>query len=206
MGVRLIRLVGIIVVAVSLWWGLAWAAARALVVKVALPRADVLLVLSGAPTYRERFLYAARLFVEGRASKILLTNDGVKGSWSRTLQKNPLLSERATLQMTWAGVPPDRIEVLPGRVSSTHDEAQLMRQYAQAHAIRSILVVTSGFHTRRALWTLRQVFRGTEIKVGVEAAIPESMTSPGTWWWHVRGWQMVPVEYVKLAYYRLRYR
>ena len=185
---------------------MAWAAARALVVELRLQHADAILVMAGAPVYFERVAHAGGLYLEGRADKILLTNDRVRGSWSRTLQRNPFYYERATLRLTQAGVPPDNIELIPGRITSTFDEAMLMREYARTHAVRSLIVVTSDYHTRRALWTLRRALRDTGIEVGIEPAPPGvGSTSPGTWWWHARGWQMVFGEYVKLAYYRLRY-
>lgn len=190
----------------SVGWALAWAAARALVVYVRLQHADVILVMAGAPVYFERVAHAGRLFLDGRADKVLLTNDGTRGSWSRTLQRNPLLYERAILRMTQAGVPPASIELLPGRISSTFDEAALMREYARTHAVKSLIVVTSDYHTRRALWALRRVLRDTGVEVGIEPVVPLfSSVSPRTWWLHARGWQMVFGEYVKLAYYRLRY-
>jgi uncharacterized SAM-binding protein YcdF (DUF218 family) len=190
----------------ALCWLSAWIAARALVVQEPLSRADVLLVLAGAKVYGERVTYAAHLFLDGRAGRIVLTNDGNLQSWSRTLQRNPLSVERATLMLGRLGVPAANIEALQGRVDSTHDEALLMRRYAEAHHVKSIVVVTSGYHTRRASWTLRRVFRGTGIQIGIEPAPPQPDTpSPMTWWWSARGWPMVAGEYMKLVYYRFRY-
>lgn len=188
-------------------WALAWAAARALVVEVKLPHADVILVMAGAPVYFGRTAEAGRLFLDGRADRILLTNDGVRGSWSRTLQRNPLYYERAMLRLTQAGVPASSIELLPGRISSTFDEAALMRTYARTHAVKSVIIVTSEYHTRRALWTLRRVLRDTGTEIGVEPANPIfGSVSPWNWWWSAGGWQTVFGEYVKLAYYRVHYR
>jgi len=204
--VRSIRVLVILLLAGSGWWGVAWIAARALIVDANLERAEVVMVLAGAPFYRERFLCAVRLFQEMRAPAVLLTNDGVRGSWSRTLQRNPLMVERAKLQMIWAGVPADRIEVLPGRMTSTYDEAVALRDYLRAHRIKSVLVVTSAYHTRRALWTMRRVLADSGVQIGIEPAEPLSgATSLSTWWWHRRGWQLVGGEYVKLAYYRWHY-
>jgi uncharacterized SAM-binding protein YcdF (DUF218 family) len=190
----------------ALCWVSAWVAARALVVEEPLPRADVLLVLAGAGVYGERVTHAARLFFDGRSGKIVLTNDGSLQSWSRTLQRNPLSVERAMLLLGRLGVPPGNVEALQGRVASTYDEALLMRRYAEAHQLTSIVVVTSGYHTRRASWTLRRVFRGTGIQIGIEPApLQPGTPSPATWWWSARGWPMVAGEYVKLVYYRFRH-
>ena len=186
-------------------WACGWVAANALVVQVALPHADAILVLSGAPVYTERLVTAARLFREGRADKLILTDDGMRGPWSRTLQRNPTSVESAMLLFAESGVPAEKVEVLSGRVSSTYQEVVLMRDYSTSHALKSVIVVTSRYHTRRAFWTLRRVLRDTGAQVGIEPATPIDSPPPATWWLYGRGWPMVAGEYVKLAYYWVRY-
>lgn len=202
-GVRRVRLVAF---ALVVWFLLAWAAARGLVVRAELPQADALVVLSGSSNYRERAQWAARLYKEGRAPLVLLTDDGERGGWSQTEQRNPFFVERATSELNQAAVPAEKIEVLPGVVRSTYDEAVSLRAFAVARGLRSILVVTSSYHSRRALWTLRRVFEGSNIRIGVDAP-PAGIESPAPamWWVTLRGWQMVAGEYPKMVYYRLRY-
>jgi len=198
--------IAVFLLALGCWWGIAWAAARALIVDAPLAHADALVVLSGARVYRERLLHSAELFSADRSPKIVLTNDGGRGSWSRTLQRNPLMTERAVLQLGQAGVPATSIDVIPERVRSTYDEAVAVRQYAIDHRLKSILVVTSQYHTRRALWTFRRVLGEANIAVGVSPAAPISGTpSPSQWWWRPQGWDTVAGEYIKLAYYRFQY-
>jgi uncharacterized SAM-binding protein YcdF (DUF218 family) len=202
---RVRRVFAAVLASLALWQLLAWAAARGLVVREPLERADALLVLSGAADYRERARWAARLFREGRASKIVLTNDGLRGGWSSTEQRNPFFYERAREELLKAGVAEESIEVWPEIVSSTFEEAAEARRYAQERGWSSLLVVTSPFHTRRAMWTLRRVFRGSKIAVGLDAP-PERADACVTWWLGASGWRSVGGEYAKLAYYRLRYR
>ena len=103
-------------------------------------------------------------------------------------------------------VPNERIEVLPRRVASTHDEALLLKEYVDEHHLRSLLVVTSAYHSRRALWTFRRAFEGSGVAVGVAEGEPGLQTpTPGTWWFSPRGWRAVAGEYVKMVYYRLSY-
>jgi uncharacterized SAM-binding protein YcdF (DUF218 family) len=67
-------------------------------------------------------------------------------------------------------------------------------------------VVTSAYHSRRALWTLRRVFEGSGVEVGLVAVEPgEQSPRPGTWWLYPLGWKMVPGEYVKFLYYVSHY-
>jgi uncharacterized SAM-binding protein YcdF (DUF218 family) len=97
--------------------------------------------------------------------------------------------------------------VLPGAVSSTYDEAVLLRDYALSHQLRSLLFVTSAYHSRRALWTLEHVFAGSGIEVGLDSPPPGRDTPrPFIWWLSPRGWATVAGEYPKLVYYWLKYR
>lgn len=190
-----------------LWFLIAWVAARALVTSAELERADALVIFSGSSAYRERTRRAAELFRAGRAPVIILTNDNQQSGWSRREQRNPLFVERARDELLRAGVPAESILILPETVTSTYEEAVLVRDYARSHDLHSILFVTSAYHSRRALWTARQVFAESGIQLGLDAPPPgEETPRPLTWWLHRSGWQMVAEEYPKLIYYRLWYR
>lgn len=194
------------------WPFVAWAAARALVVTDELPGgADVIVVLSGASEYVERTRYAAELFRKGVASKVVLTNDDLRGGWNSEEQRNTYFVERAADELRRAGVPNDQIEALPEPVASTYDEAVRLRAYASARGIKTIVVVTSAYHSRRARWTMRRVLSENGVRVAVVPVMPDSSsdnvrTPPAsTWWLSGRGWRSVVAEYPKLVYYRLRY-
>ena len=195
----------VVILSLCALWLLGWAAAKLLIVEAPLEHTDAIAVLSGSAVIRERTQFAARLYKEGRAPKLILTNDNQRGSWSSAEQRNPFYYERAADQLAAAGVPRAAIEILPQPVSGTDEEASLLRRYAEEHGINSILVVTSAYHSRRALWTLRQVFANSGITVGLVAVPPGVQApSPATWWLYVRGWQMVAGEYAKMIYYHLR--
>ena len=188
------------------WWLIAWVAAEMLIVRSEMNRADALVVLAGSSTYVERSARAAKLFHEGRAPVIVLTNDNVPGGWSVAEQRNPFHVELAAAELKRLGVPAERIEVVPGIVSSTYEEALRIRDYAGSHNLQSILIVTSAYQSRRALWTLRRVFHGTGVSIGLDAVAPgQQAPSSATWWWHALGWQMVPGEYAKMIYYWINY-
>ena len=200
--IALIALLGLIA-----WSLVAWVAARNLMVNAELPHADVLVVLAGSTAYAERTRRAAELYHEGRAPKIVLTNDNQQSGWSNALQRNPFFVERAVEELSAARVPASVIEILPQAVSSTYDEAQLLRRYAETNGLRSILIVTSAYHSRRALWTFRKVFEGSGVNIGLTFAAPGEQTpSPSLWWLRLSGWKAVAGEYVKLIYYRVHYR
>jgi uncharacterized SAM-binding protein YcdF (DUF218 family) len=169
-------------------------------------RADALVVLGGSATYVERTHLASRLFREGRASIVVLTDDRRRGGWSSAEQRNPFFVERAAEELRREGVPAERVEVLPSAVTSTYDEALLARGEALSRGWRAVVVVTSAYHSRRALWTFRRVFEGTDVRVRVAAAETGWQTPrPYAWWLSARGWRTVAGEYPKLAYYWLNY-
>lgn len=192
-------------VALALWPFAAWGAARGLVVSAEVERADALVVLSGSAAYRERAAGAARLYREGRAPLVLLTDDGVQGGWSEVEQRNPHFVELSAAELARGGVPAESVRVLDGRPTNTHDEAEAVRAYAAERGFRSLLVVTSSYHSRRALRTWRRVFEGSGIRVGLEPAEGERTPGAWSWWLSGAGWRQVGGEYVKMVYYAVRY-
>jgi uncharacterized SAM-binding protein YcdF (DUF218 family) len=200
------RLFRVVALCLIVWSLAAWGAARFLIVRLELPRADAIVVLGGSAAYVERTHRAAEVFREGRAPRVILTNDNLRGGWSQAEQRNPFFYERARNELLRAGVPADRIEVLPQSVTTTYDEVTLLRDYAMSHNLRSLLFVTSAYHTRRARWTISRVFRDDKVEVGLDASPPGEQTPPpATWWLHAGGWRSVALEYPKLIYYLVRY-
>lgn len=188
------------------WSSFAWAAAINLIVRLPLDHADVIVVLSGSASYKERATKAAELYRARIAPSVVLTNDNNQGGWSKEEQRNPYYYERARQQLILEGVSPNDITVLLDPVYSTHDEAVVLRRSLEPTTFRSMLVVTSAYHSRRALWTLRQSFGGTVMRIGIEPVLAAGQTpKPATWWLHLQGWEDVALEYVKMAYYWWRY-
>ena len=194
----------LIALVLGIWVLVAWLAARFLVVSTPLAKADAIVVMSGSAVYKERTQQAAEYYRQGLASRIVLTNDNLRGEWSSAEQRNPFFWERARNNLLLLGVPAESIEVIAQPVASTYEEAQVLRDYAVAHQLRSLLVVTSAYHSRRALWTLDRVFAGTGIQISLQSIETGEQTPPAlTWWLHFRGWRMVVGEYVKNVYYRV---
>jgi uncharacterized SAM-binding protein YcdF (DUF218 family) len=196
------RVAFVALILIALWPAAAWAAARLLIVYEPIEQPGVIVVLSGSATFRERAQYAAALYQKGLAQKIILTNDNLKSSWSAAAQRNPYYHELAKEELRRAGVPERNIEVIMIPIVSTYDEALKLRDYCEKHGVASIVVVTSSYHSRRALWTFRRVFRETNKRVGIDPVATGIETpSPATWWLHKFGWAMVANEYLKIVGY-----
>ena len=200
------RIARIFISCILIWPLLAWGGARLLITDAPLENADAIVVLGGSANYRERSREAAKLMLEGRAPRVLITNDNMTGPWSSVDQRNLFFYERSLKVITNAGVPANSVEVLMQPVSSTQEEAELVRQYAAEHRLNSVLIVTSAYHSRRALWTFSRAFRDTGIRIGLINVKPgDQSPRPATWWLSIRGWRLVPTEYVKMVYYVIKY-
>jgi len=194
-----------VLLAVVVWTIGAAVAARFLIVREPLEKADAIVVMSGSSAYVERTQKAAQLYREGRAPMVLLTDDHTRGGWDNAQQRNPFFVERAMQELIKQGVPEDRIEILPGFAGSTRDEAMIIKDYAARARLKSVLVVTSEYHSRRALRTLRQAMEGSDTTVGIDPAGNGSQGSQLFWWLRPEGWRTVGGEYGKLVYYWLKY-
>ena len=203
---RRLVLLTTLLTAVVVWPIIAWAGARLLIVKSELASADAIVVMSGSATYRERAAWAARLYREGRAPIVILTNDSLKSGWDNKEQRNPYFYELAARELQQQGVPEAKIQVVSGIALGTYEESLGVRDYASAHQIKRLLIVTSAYHTRRTLWSLRHACEGSGIEIGIDSPAPGWQTpAPSRWWWRRWGWKVVAGEYVKLIYYWMRY-
>jgi uncharacterized SAM-binding protein YcdF (DUF218 family) len=105
------------------------------------------------------------------------------------------------------GVPRSGVVVLKGEhgVSSTVDEARVVRRYLSERQYKgAVTVVTGAFHARRARWIFRRVLQDSGIAVRLVAA-PESEFNVSNWWTVEDGLMTVNNEYMKLGFYFLRY-
>lgn len=190
------------------WIALAPLAADTLVVEKRIDKADAILILSGAADYRQRARGGAEAYKANAASRILISDDNERGGWDDREKGNPFFVDRMERELVELGVPRDAIERLPGTVSGTNEEAALALRTAARKGYGSLLIVTSPFHSRRALWTFERMVG--ELAPGVTVGLicsPSGETYPDryTWWLTPRGWRSVGAEYVKFGWYWMFY-
>jgi uncharacterized SAM-binding protein YcdF (DUF218 family) len=101
------------------------------------------------------------------------------------------------------GVPRERIRALPS-AGNTYEEAIAARAHAASEPFTSLAVVTSPYHTRRALATFRRVFEGSGIAISTVPASP-AQGMPSRWWSTPYDRHYVRYEWAALLAYRLRY-
>jgi uncharacterized SAM-binding protein YcdF (DUF218 family) len=164
--------------------------ARWLIVEDPPCTADAALVLAGDPDY-ERTMTGARLLLEGQVRLLIVTGGEPGPGDSATSLREVAIR---------AGVPPERIRM--EQVSrSTHGSMEAIHPILEQEGVRSLAVVTSPYHQRRAVWAARRTLRGIEI---VSRPADPAGWSPDGWWKSHRNRRIVFGEYAKLAYYVLR--
>ncbi len=168
-----------------------------LIVNDPLQKADLITAVSG-PSYR--ITYAAQLFQKGLGGRLFFTggfNENEQrydADWSEYLAKTE-------------GVAPEAIFTDDSTVISTYQEAERVKAFIEAHPdqIRSVIVVTDAYHTRRARWAYEKVL-GDQVKV-IMAPVPfEQAGYSSRWWANATSRKLVLTEYLKYFFYLLRYQ
>lgn len=138
--------------------------------------ADCLFVLAG--DFRgQRIVKAADLYRQGMARQIFIS--GPAGAFDQTEDELaiPFAKRRGYSDVPFVG--------LPNRANSTVSEAKELHPKLQAAGCKSVLVVTSDFHTKRAGRILRRIW--TDLDVRMTAAPSEDFDAEK--WWTSRTYQ-----------------
>ncbi len=182
---RFIRLIAVL----GLMAALAAGSGRWLV--VAQPaKADVIVVLAGETYVRP--MLALDLLDKQYAPKIVMDVPGTERiyQWS-----TPELAER------WAqGLPQAKaITICPIYSLSTRDEShEAQRCWERTGAVHRVLIVTSDFHTRRALGIFQHEIPAIQFSV----AAARNPAEFGTLWWQQREWAKTNFyEWVRLIWW-----
>jgi uncharacterized SAM-binding protein YcdF (DUF218 family) len=127
-------------------------------------KSDVLVVLTGDYA---RPAYAAELFAQGFAPEVWLSRPRRLSALAQLDLMDIHLPREEDINreiLVKRGVPKDRIRFYGRDVVSTADEASALRGEFPSRGKR-ILVVTSRFHARRALITLRRFLPEADVRV-----------------------------------------
>jgi len=166
-------------------------------------KADVIVVLNGRDT--ERSLSAVDLYKKGYANLIVLAQGskqpGSDEFWKRVVNNfdGKIFFQRAIEAM---GVPEKSFKLIGNGVASTYDEAVATKEFLKKNGYKSILLVTSKWHSKRAYLTFKSVLnkKGNGITITI---IPSSYDNfdPELWWKKEEDAESVFREYVRLIYY-----
>jgi len=116
---------------------------------------DALVLLAGDRL--ERVPATASLFHAGYAKKVILTNDGNGGGWSKKYGRNLKVIEWTEEELASRGVPRSCMVALPYYKSGTMYDALAVMSYARCNSLNKLILVTSDYHAQRALWCFRRL-------------------------------------------------
>ncbi len=205
-GSRAFKITVVLLLGLAAWIFTAPFLAKRLIVEKPLEHADVILILAGSSVFQERTNKAAELYKQKIAPKIILTDDGTRGGWSNIERRNPPFVEMARATLISEGVPAEAIAIIKPTGSGTVYEAQIFAEKASQANWKSVLLVTSAYHTRRTLRVFENQLKDRNIVIGIVAAPVGRQTPPPDFWWlSARGWDFVAGEYVKSFYYWVYY-
>lgn len=172
--------------------------AEFLIIDDELQPVDVIFVLNGDVDTRP--FRAAELFKQGLAPQVVIPKE--EDSPAVEIGLYPNGTDVAIEVMKALGVPGKNIVMIPveGGVTSTRDEAKVLRRYVETHGIKRVILVTSAFHTRRARWIFERELADSAVTLEIAAA-PQWEFDETNWWKDERGLITFANEYIKLAYY-----
>jgi uncharacterized SAM-binding protein YcdF (DUF218 family) len=145
-------------------------AGNALVEDDGAAKADAIVVLGG-DHFGTRILRGAELAKAGYASRVLVSGP------------TDLLGHESDGTVAYAvqkGYPASIFQAipLPDEADSTRSEAEYIGRKLKAEDVKSINLVTSNYHTRRAAWLWRKI--NPDLRIHVVPA-PDPYFSPETW-------------------------
>ena len=135
-------------------------------------RADAIIVLGDDNFYADRSTRAAELSRQQVAPVVVASG--------RRLRPSAGIAELEEHDLIERGVPKEKILRFAHDADSTREEAEGLAKLAVDHHWKSIIVVTSNYHTRRARYIFEKIFPA-EISTSVASA-RDGDFDPERWW------------------------
>jgi len=170
------------------------------IVSDALAPADVVAVFGGG--LKDRPAAAATYYREGLVKRVVISN--VRRDPEDDSDGLPAHVEANRRILLGMGVPSTSIETFGKNLTSTHDEALALEAWAAQAHVRSIIVPTEMFSTRRVRWTLARVFGGA-VEIRVTAIEDQTEYRRDNWWRHRVGLVEFGREFIKSVLYWILY-
>jgi uncharacterized SAM-binding protein YcdF (DUF218 family) len=176
-----------------------------LVVEHKAKKADLIVCLAGGNV--DRSLAAVDAYRQGLAPYIFRAQEAKPDGLDylkRQVEDYPTDFDLFKLAMRGFGIPDNVILTSDKRVDSTIDEARVVRKAVLDRGFKSVIIVTSPIHSRRAWLTFKKVFEDDNVEM---ISIPSryQLFNPQAWWKERKYAREVIIEYEKLIYYRFAY-
>jgi uncharacterized SAM-binding protein YcdF (DUF218 family) len=177
---------------------------RYLVVEQPPDRSDLIVCLAGGNV--ERGLSAADAFHRGLAPKIFVARELIPDGSDILRRRGVTYPESRDLLvglLRGLGVPESAILTSDTPSANTLTDAAIILNTLKEKHYRSILLVTSPTHSRRAWLVFRKTMGGDGVRIQVISSSYSSFKAE-TWWKDPRYVREVILEYQKLIYYFLK--
>ncbi len=170
-----------------------------LVVSDPLQKSDAIVPLGGGDP--QRFVVAAELFRK-KWAPLLITVGSLVPDYAQAMENPKTCAELGATFLAKNGAPEDRVLIL-NEGTSTIEEATAIKEYSLKHQFKSVIVVTSIYHTRRSRAVYRKVFADSGIKIIVRPA-EGGKFSTEKWWTREEDLIFVNNEWMKTILYLLQ--
>ena len=161
---------------------------------------DYVMVLGGNKETRP--FAAAALIKVGLARKAIVATIAGHGDVLDGIA--PCEQELIRAVLVRQGVSPDAVMILPNSCRSTFDEARALAEFLESEPDSSVTVITSCQHTRRTRWIFRKALGERSAHVHF-VGVPMDGFDATNWWHFESGFCTYVDEYLKLAFYLVRY-
>jgi uncharacterized SAM-binding protein YcdF (DUF218 family) len=167
-------------------------------------KSDLIVCLAGGDV--ERGLACADLFASGLAPRIFIAREPIPDGLETLKQKGIAYPESVDLVMMifkGLGVPESAVIRSDQPVESTFEEAERVGALIKEREYRSLILVTSPTHSRRAWLIFRRAIRDEDFRITV---MPTSYSNfrAEDWWKTRRYVRDVIMECQKLIYYKAK--
>ena len=176
-----------------------------LIVEHKAQKADLIVCLGGKGV--ENALAAIDAYKKGLAPHIFrakeLKPDGLD-YLKKTVKTYPTNFDLFTMIVDGFGIPEKVILSSEDRVGSTISEARLVRKLVLDRGFKSLIVITTLTHSRRAWLTFKKVFKDYDIRI-ISLPSHYQLYNPKDWWTKRKYTKALIIEYQKLIYYKIAY-
>lgn len=171
----LIAVVFVVVLCFVVYWArhpIMRYAAESWVVDGPAEHADAIILLGDDNFYADRATRAAELIRQSAAPVVVASG--------RRLRPSAGMAELLEHDLLERGVPKEKIIRFATDADSTLEDALALAQFSAEHRFRSVIVVTSNYHTRRVRYIFRKVFPAN-ITLTIASA-RDGDFDPDRWW------------------------
>jgi len=147
-------------------------AAESWIVDEPAAHADAIVVLGDDNYFGDRATRATELFRQGVAPVVVASG--------RKLRPSAGVAELMEHDLSERGVPKDKLIRVEHDADSMREQAGALARFAEARSWKSVVVVTSNYDSRRALYIFQRVLPGS-IAVSVASA-RDGDFDPQKWW------------------------